>query len=349
MSKRMDLATPKGEIKMFEEQEISNQRRSQYVPAQTPKVGGVGSLDFSKIPGIDEADEQDEDTAREKKKDTEIDQVIGSGQKKLISPQAERARNSLAERNKAINLGENESLELPNDEFIDFMETYDGEKWFTNKDDQPFPSLDELMMHENTFNFSSTSTLKQRFNDIERQPRFISQLFPAPLHLLSKRNKRCKTCMKHLVKPFVNPTQTDPLKVNFQMIDHIVKVTIYRVQKYTVGQKEVEIFLLFRNPNRSKAKIHFYPLLDSQNREQTNVTINLPIGAINIEPSDKYISSGISVADSATTNIKELVAENQQDQEFVYKRHDNFVVLLFKMLLPDGFNIDAALELTLGF
>jgi hypothetical protein len=69
--------------------------------------------------------------------------------------------------------------------------------------------------------------------------------------------------MKHLVKPFVNPTQTDPLKVNFQMIDHIVKVTIYRVQKYTVGQKEVEIFLLFRNPNRSKAKIHFYPLLDS--------------------------------------------------------------------------------------
>lgn len=116
---------------MFEDQDISSgARRSQYVPAQTPKVAGMGALDFSKIPGIDEADEQDEDTARDKQKDLEIEEVTGSGQKKLISPQAERARNSLAERNRAVNLGENESLELPQEEFVDFLETYDGEKWF---------------------------------------------------------------------------------------------------------------------------------------------------------------------------------------------------------------------------
>lgn len=104
-----------------------------------------------------------------------------------------------------MNMGEN-GEQLPPDEYVDFLTTYDGEKWWTAKtpsgdpvppgSDQDFPSLDELMMHENTFNFSSTSTLKQRFNDNERQPRFISQLFPAPLHLLSKKIKRCKTCLK---------------------------------------------------------------------------------------------------------------------------------------------------------
>lgn len=114
-------------------------------------------------------------------------------------------------------MGENgeQSLEIPPEEFIDFLDTYDGDKWFEPKDGQNFPTLDELMMHENSsFNFSLTSTLKQRYNDIERQPRYISQLFPAPLHLLSKKSKKCKTCSKQLVKQNVDPNKSDLLSPN---------------------------------------------------------------------------------------------------------------------------------------
>ncbi len=56
----------------------------------------MGPLNFKGIEGIDEADEQDEETHRDQKKE------VSSGGKgyRLVSPQAERARNSLAERNK---------------------------------------------------------------------------------------------------------------------------------------------------------------------------------------------------------------------------------------------------------
>jgi hypothetical protein len=69
----------------------------------------MGPLDFSKIGGIEEADEQDEDTVRSSRREEETEENVGSGSKgnRLISPQAERARNSLAERNRAVNMGEN--------------------------------------------------------------------------------------------------------------------------------------------------------------------------------------------------------------------------------------------------
>lgn len=89
------------------------------------------------------------------------------------------------------------------------------------------------------------------------------------------------------------------------MIDHITKVTIYRVQKYKPEQKEIDLWMQFRNPNHSKATIQFYPLLESQAKgKDLNVKINLPVGEINIDTSENYINSGQSVADSANTNIK---------------------------------------------
>lgn len=140
------------------------------------------------------------------------------------------------------------------------------------------------------------------------------------------------------------------MKVNFLMIHHITKVTIYRVQKLKPDAKEVDLFLQFRNPNMSKAQIQFYPLLESQAQgKDLNIKLDLPVGQINIDASEQYKDSSQSVADSATTNVKAIVAANESDHDFVYKKHDNFVVLLFKMKLPEGFKIEELTELTLGF
>ena len=57
----------------------------------------------------------------------------------------------------------------------------------------------------------------------------------------------------------------------------------------------------------------------------------------------------MSVADSATTNIKQLVAQDEADQAFVHKKHDNYIVLIFKLKLPEGFKIEEQKEFMIGF
>ena len=75
----------------------------------------------------------------------------------------------------------------------------------------------------------------------------------------------------------------------------------------------------------------------------------MPAGPLNIDASEQYTGSGLTVADSATTNVKAIVANNEEDHEFVYKKHDNFIVLLFKLKVPIDFKIENQTEITFGF
>jgi hypothetical protein len=82
------------------------------------------------------------------------------------------------------------------------------------------------------------------------QPREIKQLYPAPFHLLTKREKRCKDCHKFIIKPNMNPTSNEKMKADFQMIHYIPKVMIYRIGKYTPYKglsQEIEMVLKFIN------------------------------------------------------------------------------------------------------
>jgi hypothetical protein len=170
----------------------------------------------------------------------------------IISPKAEKAKNALVERAKASKTGttteeegglntdragEDIQKDLPEEEFKDFLGTYEEDKWWMkpkpesspekkaskhmasdaiseksgddeDKDDamsqanedidspkfseiskdkasdedeerDEFPSLDDALGRE--FNINEFSTLKQRFSDINRQPRRVAELYPAPL------------------------------------------------------------------------------------------------------------------------------------------------------------------------
>ena len=55
------------------------------------------------------------------------------------------------------------------------------------------------------------------------------------------------------------------------------------------------------------------------------------------------------MADTANTNMKAQVADIMEDQQYVYKKHDNYVVLLFKLRLPEGFALEKKEELKIGF
>lgn len=133
----------------------------------------------------------------------------------------------------------------------------------------------------------------------------VSNLSPAPLFYLSKRVKRCKTCSKQIIKPNVQPLSTEPLKWNAILVNFITKVTIYQVPRFKPGATTYDLYLQFRNPNFNKATIQFYPLLESQSAGKgLNSKIDLPVGQMMIDPIEQYTSSGQSVADSASTNVK---------------------------------------------
>ena len=79
----------------------------------------------------------------------------------------------------------------------------------------------------------------------------------------------------------------------------------------------------------------------------------MPTGEIIIDPPEIYqdnqsVAQSVAIADSATTNVKAQVAPAAEDQKYVYKKSDNFVVLILKMQLPKKFNHEKQ-DLYFGF
>lgn len=123
----------------------------------------------------------------------------------------------------------------------------------------------------------------------------------------------------------------------------IPKVTIYRIGKLEPGNEFVDLLLMVRNPNNSRAKVSFSPLTEEQmlgQEDKVIVSIDMPSQYINVDPQEIYqdaASVAQSAADSAATQIKALVASCEADQRFIYKKNDNAVILILKMKLPQGF------------
>lgn len=121
-----------------------------------------------------------------------------------------------------------------------------------------FLSLDEAL--EADFDINKVSKLEQRLKDINRQPRLKNDLYPFRLQLLSKRVKKCKQCSKKIVAP------GDQARGQMLMNSIIPKVTIYRIGKLDDQNPSpfVDLLLMIRNPNNSKAKVGFSKLTPEQ-------------------------------------------------------------------------------------
>jgi hypothetical protein len=100
-------------------------------------------------------------------------------------------------------------------------------------------------------------------------------------------------CTKFVVKPNVNPVSTEQLKVDFQLIYHIPKTTIYRIGKYTENQP-LEVLLKFVNPNMSVAKMTLLQFeedeLDPELEKKLTAKITLPAGQLLLESVDASFS-----------------------------------------------------------
>lgn len=102
---------------------------------------------------------------------------------------------------------------------------------FRNKQEVGYPSFEEAI--EMKFDLNKVTNIQQRLRNLNCQPRDIQELYPAPFHLLTKREKRCKECHKFVIKPNVNPTSNEKMKADFQMMYYVPKCMIYRTGKYT--------------------------------------------------------------------------------------------------------------------
>ena len=76
-----------------------------------------------------------------------------------------------------------------------------------------FPSLDDAL--EMKFDVNSVTSIAQRLRNINCQPRTLRDLYPAPFHLLTKREKRCKNCHKFVIKPNMNPSSNEKMKSDY--------------------------------------------------------------------------------------------------------------------------------------
>lgn len=143
-------------------------------------------------------------------------------------------------------------------------------KRYREVEDVTFPSLDEAL--KMNFDLNNVTNIQQRLRNLNCQPREIKQLYPAPFHLLTKREKRCKDCHKFIIKPNMNPTSNEKMKADFQMIHYIPKVMIYRIGKYTPYKglsQEIEMVLKFiNNEDTQQAKFKLTPLVDNDAEEQ---------------------------------------------------------------------------------
>ena len=205
--------------------------------------------------------------------------VLMQGQNEEIKEEDEGKEGSDSEETKEAQnkLSEQLSSPLSNDSAFGSNKGEDDQE----ENDEAWPTLDEALAKD--FDINEVSTIKQRFNDVQRQPRKKSDLFPYKLQLLTKRVKRCKKCEKKIVVPNINMSQQKKLRVNLQMNLHIPKVTIYRMSKYEPekSRNHIDLMLQFRNPNESTASISFEPLTFEQLEEQSDkiiVQTRMPVG-----------------------------------------------------------------------
>jgi hypothetical protein len=84
---------------------------------------------------------------------------------------------------------------------------------FRVKQEVGYPSLEEAM--DIKFDLNDVTNIQQRLRNLNCQPRNVKDLYPAPFHLLTKREKRCKDCHKFVIKPNINPTSNEKMKADF--------------------------------------------------------------------------------------------------------------------------------------
>ena len=97
---------------------------------------------------------------------------------------------------------------------------------------------------------------------------------------MSKRVKKCTGCSKKIISP------GDNNRVQTMMNSIIPRVTIYRVGKLEPGNTYVDLLLMVRNPNNSRAKVSFSKLTATQmlgKEDKIIVEVDMPSQAINID------------------------------------------------------------------
>jgi hypothetical protein len=131
-----------------------------------------------------------------------------------------------------------------------------------NPKDGSFKSLSEAL--SDSFDINEVSTLTQRLKNVPLQPFRVKDMQPLPLFLLTKRQKKCKTCSKILVKPSKDIKSSSIDCVTFLLRDSAPKVTIYRFGKYQEGQP-VEVQLKFDNMNDSESRVQLLWIEEEDN------------------------------------------------------------------------------------
>ncbi|KAJ3071258.1 hypothetical protein HDU98_005604 [Podochytrium sp. JEL0797] len=120
------------------------------------------------------------------------------------------------------------------------------------------------------------TTLTQRYQQLEDQPRTLSGLRPQRLLLRTKRAKRCKACDHALIKP-EQKTQVTKFQIQLHAMDYIPTITLaHPLPKFPLEPGETySILLKVMNPLTTPIRVMLAPLDAEQDASRSSVVTAL--------------------------------------------------------------------------
>ncbi|ORY50880.1 hypothetical protein BCR33DRAFT_497451 [Rhizoclosmatium globosum] len=136
-------------------------------------------------------------------------------------------------------------------------------------DDQEVERMRKLKIEE-------TTTLNQRLNQVEDQPRIVSAVRPQRILLRTKRAKRCKDCDHVLVKP-EQKAQSSKFTIQLPAIDYIPRVTIAHPLPSLPLQPGTNVTLNLRvtNPQSTALRVMIAPQIKNDEEYSLGYSITV--------------------------------------------------------------------------
>jgi hypothetical protein len=140
------------------------------------------------------------------------------------------------------------------------------------------------------------STLEQRLQQVELQPRLVQQFFPISKTLSVKRSLRCRQCEHNLIKSECNPCVIR-LKIQLSAYYHVPEIKLQAIPETLSATEWTDLIVTIKNPTSYKMKVQLFEC-DQTNRatatkNEVCLRAQFPEKELLLFPKDETLDLGI--------------------------------------------------------
>jgi len=128
---------------------------------------------------------------------------------------------------------------------------------YQNLYNEDFPSLDSALASASTAS-KQEGSMEQRMNHPTIYQLDLQKLYPTPVRLLPKRTRKCKTCMKNIVKPQAGSMISADFQLLTLLAENFPRMRIKTLENLGAG-KECNVVLNFYNKTNKILHVELTP------------------------------------------------------------------------------------------